>query len=75
MLLQGETHSGRKPGALRFTSLAAQRSYGHLVISQMVPPPSIFAIATRVVDRMSSLVGGRSWVAAHYRRTDMVTAG
>lgn len=73
--LEGETHNGRKPGQLRFTSSAARDSFTSTVLSAVRPPRSLIDLADQLSERMIGMVDGRSWLGGHVRRTDFQDAG
>jgi len=70
LLLQGETHLGRKPGGLRFTSLAARDSFAKVVLQDIQPPPQVNSLAFKIIERMDRLNNNRLWLAGHMRRGD-----
>ncbi|KAG8936607.1 hypothetical protein FRC02_000600 [Tulasnella sp. 418] len=75
LVLRGETHLRRKPGALRFTTPTARDSFTRAVLYSMRPPANVRKLAQVLHDRMMQRVGGRMWMAAHMRRGDFVRLG
>ncbi|KAI0316207.1 hypothetical protein OF83DRAFT_283845 [Amylostereum chailletii] len=75
VLLAGETHNGRKAGALRFTSAAARDDFTRMVLHHIVPVDRVLALAEDLASRMSNLTEGRLWMGAHMRRGDFVLEG
>jgi len=72
LLLEGETHLFRKPGALRFTSIEERVRFADLVLHGFRPIPSIIHVADRIAKRMLAMNDGRMWMAGHMRRGDFV---
>ncbi|CAG8689415.1 14936_t:CDS:2 [Acaulospora colombiana] len=70
LLLEGELHLGRKPGGLRFTSVAAREDYARIVLQDLRPPEWVHTLASRLIRRMDYVRNGRAWLAAHMRRGD-----
>lgn len=70
LLLEGETHLGRKPGGMRFTSLEAARHFTNVSLRDMHSLPQVLLLATELGHRMRQKVQGRMWIAVHMRRGD-----
>ncbi|KAH7921544.1 hypothetical protein BV22DRAFT_1019154 [Leucogyrophana mollusca] len=70
VFLKGEVHSGRKPGALRFTTMAARDRYSDLVLHHLRLTDNVLQLAQRLDGRMSNITGGRMWMCGHMRRGD-----
>jgi hypothetical protein len=70
LLLEGETHLGRKPGGMRFTTPAARDNFAKIVLHDVHPPPKVKSLALKVIERMDKLSNGRLWLASHMRRGD-----
>ncbi|QRV76198.1 O-FucT domain protein [Ceratobasidium sp. AG-Ba] len=75
LVLAGETHLGRKPGALRFTTVADRNIFASTVLHDMRPIGPVRRLALKVHDRMEKIVEGRQWMGAHMRRGDFVDHG
>ncbi|TFY57376.1 hypothetical protein EVG20_g8576 [Dentipellis fragilis] len=75
LLLAGETHLGRKPGALRFTTTATRADFARIVLFHLHAVDKVFALAEKLDNRMSRLTEGRLWMGAHMRRGDFVRLG
>ncbi|KAF8328121.1 uncharacterized protein EI90DRAFT_2926732 [Cantharellus anzutake] len=75
LLLEGETHLSRKPGALRFTTPEARAHFADLVLHSMRPIPSILKVTDIIAERMRKVNDGRMWLAGHMRRGDFVRLG
>lgn len=75
VVLEGETHLGRKPGGMRFTSEAARDDFARDVLYGLRPIDAVRHLADQVAKRMLEQTGGRMWMAGHMRRGDFVTAG
>ncbi|EGN96359.1 hypothetical protein SERLA73DRAFT_186078 [Serpula lacrymans var. lacrymans S7.3] len=75
VVLAGETHLYRKPGALRFASPEKRDAFARIVLHNVVPTDKVLDLARRLDSRLSELNGGRMWVGAHMRRGDFVSAG
>ncbi|EJU02501.1 hypothetical protein DACRYDRAFT_22122 [Dacryopinax primogenitus] len=73
--LEGEVHLYRKPGNLRFTSVANLQFFTRTVLYNLRSLPEVSALADRVDQRMKERTDGRMWSAAHVRRGDFVTYG
>lgn len=73
--LAGETHLGRKPGQMRFTTTRARDDYSFGVLDSFRPPPFLTSIADRMTTRMLNITGGRTFLSAHARRGDFATTG
>ncbi|KAH9952603.1 hypothetical protein BC827DRAFT_1274389 [Russula dissimulans] len=74
VVLAGETHLGRKPGAMRFSEVSSRAKYADMVVHDMRFPPKVFALADALAARMQKINGGRLWMGAHMRRGDFVRA-
>jgi len=72
VILAGETHLGRKPGAMRFTGPRGRANYASMVVHGIVPPRWVFDLGEILASRMRELVDGRLWMGAHMRRGDFV---
>ncbi|EJD55335.1 hypothetical protein AURDEDRAFT_140927 [Auricularia subglabra TFB-10046 SS5] len=70
ILLAGETHLYRKPGGLRYTSVAARDNFARLVLRDMKYRDQVDELAAVLERRMRDKVGGRMFLAAHMRRGD-----
>lgn len=70
LVLEGETHLGRKPGGLRFTTIEGRDNFARDVLYGLHPPPRVWRLASKVYDRMLEKNGGRMWMAGHMRRGD-----
>ncbi|KAG9098381.1 hypothetical protein FRC06_006468 [Ceratobasidium sp. 370] len=75
LVLAGETHLGRKPGGVRFTTIAERNVFASTVLHNMRPIGPVRRLALKVYDRMEKIVGGRQWMGAHMRRGDFVDHG
>ncbi|KAF8516366.1 hypothetical protein JB92DRAFT_3082720 [Gautieria morchelliformis] len=75
LLLEGETHLGRKPGGLRFTTDSARDDYARLVLYAFRPILPIRTLVKSLANRMSERCGGRMWMSAHMRRGDFAIVG
>ncbi|KZV71332.1 hypothetical protein PENSPDRAFT_540994, partial [Peniophora sp. CONT] len=75
LVLAGETHLYRKPGAMRFTTEAGRRSFQDTVLNYLVPVDAVDELASKLASRMYERVGGRLWMGAHMRRGDFVRLG
>ncbi|KAH7913487.1 hypothetical protein BJ138DRAFT_1111446 [Hygrophoropsis aurantiaca] len=75
LLLMGEVHVGRKPGALRFATPENRDKYSNMVLHEMQPPSNVLELAEILGVRMTELVGGRMWMSGHMRRGDFATLG
>lgn len=73
--LEGEVHLYRKPGNLRFTSVANLQYFTRTVLYNLRSLSDLAALAERVDERMRERTEGRLWRAAHLRRGDFVTYG
>ncbi|KAH7919730.1 hypothetical protein BV22DRAFT_1040608 [Leucogyrophana mollusca] len=73
ILLMGEVHVGRKPGALRFTKPENRDKYSNMVLHEFQPTSNVIELAEILDVRMTELTGGRMWMAAHMRRGDFAT--
>jgi len=74
VVLAGETHLGRKPGAMRFTEVSSHSKYAGMVVHDMRFPPKVFALAGALAARLRTINDGRLWMGAHMRRGDFVRA-
>ncbi|KAI0034661.1 hypothetical protein K488DRAFT_77072 [Vararia minispora EC-137] len=72
LLLAGETHGGRKPGSLLFTTPAAREEYQRMVLHELVPVDMLQDLADTLVERMFERTEDRMWMGAHMRRTDFM---
>ena len=70
LVLAGETHLYRKPGAMRFTTVDARNDFANFVLHYLVPVDAVSILADRLAERMREKVGGRLWMGAHMRRGD-----
>ncbi|KAG2144156.1 uncharacterized protein EDB93DRAFT_1241314 [Suillus bovinus] len=70
LLLQGEVHLGRKPGALKFTTFENRERYTQAVLSDFRLTDNVIDLADLLSNRMVEKVGGRMWMGAHMRRGD-----
>jgi len=70
VILQGETHYGRKPGAMRFVSPAARDEFAAMVLYGFRPIERIRRLGRKIASRMQEKVDGRMWLAGHMRRGD-----
>ncbi|KAH7919731.1 hypothetical protein BV22DRAFT_1022492 [Leucogyrophana mollusca] len=70
VLLKGEVHATRKPGAMRFTEPGNREWYSDLVLHEIQPPSNVKELAAILDTRMREKTGGRMWVGAHMRRGD-----
>ncbi|THH21521.1 hypothetical protein EW146_g25 [Bondarzewia mesenterica] len=75
VILAGETHLGRKPGALRFTTVPARDDFARLVLFNIQPVDKVLDLADTLNNRMKELTEGRLWMGAHMRRGDFVRLG
>ncbi|TFY76959.1 hypothetical protein EWM64_g7055 [Hericium alpestre] len=75
VLLEGETHLNRKPGALRFTTTEAREIFADFALHHLHAFPKVFELADKLAQRMSDLTEGRLWMGAHMRRGDFVKLG
>ncbi|KAG2140587.1 hypothetical protein DEU56DRAFT_797543 [Suillus clintonianus] len=73
LLLKGEVHLGRKPGALKFTTLESQERYTQTVLYDFRLTDSVVELADQLSKRMVEKVGGRMWMGGHMRRGDFAT--
>jgi hypothetical protein len=70
LLLEGETHLGRKPGGMRFTTPEKREDFARIVLQDIHPPPKVKAFALKLIAKMDKLNNGRLWLAGHMRRGD-----
>ncbi|KAG8903164.1 hypothetical protein FRB99_003665 [Tulasnella sp. 403] len=75
LVLDGETHLGRKPGNLRFTTPEARDDFARAVLYSLHPTPTVWRLAEKIAKRISDKVEGRMWMAGHMRRGDFVREG
>lgn len=73
--LAGETHLGRKPGQMRFTTALARDAYSSAVLNSFRPPPMLTLLADRMAARLMARNGGRTFLGAHARRGDFSKTG
>lgn len=73
LLLQGEVHLGRKPGALKFTTLESRERYTQTVLYDFRLADNVIGLADQLSNRMVEKAGGRMWMGAHMRRGDFAT--
>ncbi|KZV59839.1 hypothetical protein PENSPDRAFT_594814 [Peniophora sp. CONT] len=72
LLLEGETHNGRKAGAMRFTTTDALKNFQRDVLYHLQPTQPLQDLALELANRMAAKVEGRLWMGAHMRRGDFV---
>lgn len=70
LLLEGEVHLHRKPGFMRFTTMAGRNRYAELVLEGVQVTQQVRTLAAKISDRMAETNGGRQWMGAHMRRGD-----
>ncbi|KAF8575349.1 hypothetical protein K439DRAFT_1370155 [Ramaria rubella] len=75
LLLEGETHLGRKPGGLRFTTPSARDVFSRLVLFGFRPVAPVRNLVKKLAMRIRERCGGRMWMAAHMRRGDFSIVG
>jgi len=75
LVLAGETHNNRKPGAMRFTEPSSRGHFADTVVHSIRAPAKFFDLAERLAMRMREINGGRQWMGAHMRRGDFVRLG
>ncbi|THH16171.1 hypothetical protein EW146_g4417, partial [Bondarzewia mesenterica] len=75
ILLAGELHLGRKPGALRFTMTTARDDFVRTVSYHLRPTYNVLDLARRIDGQMTKLTEGRRWMGAHMCRGDFVRLG
>ncbi|KAI0031155.1 hypothetical protein K488DRAFT_52672 [Vararia minispora EC-137] len=75
LLLAGETHLYRKPGAMRFTTRERSYDFQDTVLNYIVSVAAYDVLAFRLAQRMRARVDGRLWMGAHMRRGDFVRNG
>ncbi|TDL17252.1 hypothetical protein BD410DRAFT_794558 [Rickenella mellea] len=75
LLLEGEVHHGRKPGSLRFTTEEGRDVFTNIVRQAIHTPHEVLELAGKIDSRMTRLVQGRQWMAAHMRRGDFIDTG
>lgn len=73
LLLRGEIHLGRQPGALRFSTFESRERYTQTVLYDFRPTDNVIELADQLSHRMIEKVGGRMWMGAHMRRGDFAT--
>jgi len=72
LILAGETHLGRKAGAMRLTTNEALVALQRNILYDTVPIDALQNLASSLADRMAERVQGRLWMGAHMRRGDFV---
>ncbi|KAG2059987.1 hypothetical protein BDR06DRAFT_993662 [Suillus hirtellus] len=70
LLLEGEVHLGRKPGALKFSTLESRERYTQTVLYDFRLTDNVVELADLLSNRMVEKAGGRMWMGAHMRRGD-----
>ncbi|KAG9045288.1 hypothetical protein FS837_006553 [Tulasnella sp. UAMH 9824] len=70
VVLEGETHLGRKPGGMRFSSVEARDDFARTVLYGLRPIDVVRNLAEKVAQRMKDRNNGRMWMAGHMRRGD-----
>ncbi|KAG8899389.1 hypothetical protein FRC01_010563 [Tulasnella sp. 417] len=75
IVLEGETHLGRKPGAMFFTTATGRDRFARTVLYALRPIEKIRNLGATLAERMRKKVGGHMWVAGHMRRGDFVREG
>lgn len=75
VLLEGEIHLGRKPGAMFFSTPEARDGYARIVLESVRPIDKIRELGETLAERMRRRVGGRMWMAGHMRRGDFIREG
>ncbi|KAI9512604.1 hypothetical protein F5148DRAFT_1162781 [Russula earlei] len=75
VILAGETHLFRKPGAMRFTVESSRAKYASMVVHSLGSPPKVTALAKVLAARIRKINGGRLWMGAHMRRGDFARLG
>ncbi|KAG2120080.1 hypothetical protein BD769DRAFT_1629580 [Suillus cothurnatus] len=70
LLLQGEVHLGRNPGALKFTTLESRERYTQTVLYDFRLTDDVIELAGQLSTRMVEKASGRMWMGAHMRRGD-----
>ncbi|KAH9954442.1 hypothetical protein BC827DRAFT_1143894 [Russula dissimulans] len=73
VVLSGETHLFRKPGAMRFTEVSGRAKYASMTVHDVRFPQNVFALADVLAARIRAKNGGRLWMGAHMRRGDFIT--
>lgn len=73
LLLEGEVHLGRKPGALKFSTLESRERYTQTVLYDFRLTDNVVELADILSNRMVEKAGGRMWMGAHMRRGDFAT--
>lgn len=75
IVLEGETHLGRKPGAMFFTTATGRDRFARTVLYSVRPIERIRKLGATLAERMRKRTGGHMWVAGHMRRGDFVREG
>lgn len=75
VVLAGETHLYRKPGAMRFSEESSRIRFATMVVHSFIFTPEILGLAEVIAGRMRELNDGRLWMGAHMRRGDFVRLG
>ncbi|KAG8989235.1 hypothetical protein FRB90_002332 [Tulasnella sp. 427] len=75
VLLEGNFHSGRKPGTMFFTTPEARDAYAKIVLDAVRPIDKIRRLGDHLAENMRQRVGGRMWMAAHIQPGNFVQAG
>ncbi|KAG9043074.1 hypothetical protein FS837_010058 [Tulasnella sp. UAMH 9824] len=75
VLLEGEIHLGRKPGAMFFSTPEARDNYARIVLQSVRPIDKIRELGEELAHRMRRRVGGRMWMSGHMRRGDFIREG
>ncbi|KAI0052882.1 hypothetical protein FA95DRAFT_1174199 [Auriscalpium vulgare] len=75
VILAGETHLGRKPGAMRFTTPEKRTEFASMVVHALVAIDRVLDLGKLLAERMQALAGGRLWMGGHMRRGDFVRLG
>jgi len=75
VVLSGQTHLGRKAGAMRFTEELSRKRYASKVVHSFIPSQSVFDLASVLSSRMRLRTEGRMWMGTHMRRGDFVKFG
>ncbi|KAG1744265.1 hypothetical protein EDB19DRAFT_1632903 [Suillus lakei] len=73
LLLSGEVHLGRKPGALKFTTHESRERYTQTVLYDFRLTDNVIELADQLSNRMVEKASGRMWMGAHMRRGDFAT--
>ncbi|KAH9980625.1 hypothetical protein BJV74DRAFT_879288 [Russula compacta] len=75
VVLAGETHFLRKPGAMRFTEDCGRARFARMVVHTLISPERVLDLGEVLAMRMRRLNGGRLWMGAHLRHRDFVLKG